>query len=76
MRRLPSHRHPWVYLVNDQNSNVGFGVYRLSAGDVVVWQYMHISSGLRQATDPDAKAKAPAGVELLEWLGLGQRTMA
>jgi hypothetical protein len=34
-----SDSHNWLYRVNDKLANVGFGVYKLNAGDVVVWKF-------------------------------------
>ena len=46
----------WVYFVNGQMPNVGFGAYELSDGDSVAWDYKHYSSGLRQVNQPDHPA--------------------
>ena len=45
----------WIYLVNGTSPSIGFGAYVLQAGDSVVWDYKHFSSGLRQATLPDSE---------------------
>lgn len=42
----------WMYSVNGTSPNVGFGAYKLSAGDSVVWDYIHYSSGLKQVNQP------------------------
>jgi hypothetical protein len=43
----------WVYFVNGQAPQVGFGAYTLSAGDSVAWDYKHFNSGLSQASKPE-----------------------
>jgi hypothetical protein len=42
----------WVYLVNGSVPNVGCNAYKVQAGDSIVWDYKHFSSGLRQVNHP------------------------
>lgn len=43
----------WVYFVNGQMPNVGFGAYKLSNNDSVAWDYKHFNSGMKQINQLD-----------------------
>jgi hypothetical protein len=42
----------WVYLVDGKEPPVGPDAYVLQGGERIVWEYVHASSGRKQATHP------------------------
>ena len=44
--------HSWVYLVDGSEPPVGPDAFVLRGGERIVWEYVRVSSGRRQATHP------------------------
>ncbi len=52
VEQSPETGHHWVYLVDGEEPPVGPDAYVLRGGERIVWEYVPVASGRKQATHP------------------------
>jgi hypothetical protein len=50
----------WIYLINNQEAQVGCDSYLVQDGDVIAWVYLHYNTGMAQPNHPQRFTRTAA----------------
>jgi hypothetical protein len=53
----------WLYLINNQEAQVGCNTYLVQDGDTIAWVYLHYNSGLAQPNHPERLTRRAAAAK-------------